>query len=472
MCTKLLKKVIPIAMLFCTSIFAGALPAPQSIPEAPQFLSLREAIALSLRGNPTIQVAELARVLDKFGLATAIHTYQPQWSQLGVTATLANHAPPQWNATTGVTWNTTAGTSFGVTQTNNLLGGPGSTQVQVTQHLLRGFGDVNRVTLDNGWDNEYVARLTFKNNVTQVVVNVIGAYRALVQNENNLEISERTLSNQEKGVAQSELRVKSGQMAPADLLEQKANLEATRLSVVQQQQTLENAYQSFLSLLGMPVNKKIIVDRNIIFDNQALPTQEKCIEMAFKNNTAYQQALLSLKVTKRALITAKDARKWQLDVTGADTVGAQTTIPGQTPIPINNNPTLTFTLGIPIDNVGMRQAIVSAQIQIQDAEINLAQRKKDLERTVVTQYENVENQAQQINIAQNNVDMQKKTVDNARLKLQYGRISVFELDGLEDTLLTDETNLIAAKINYLNAVTTLNQTLGITLDKWKIHLRY
>ena len=68
--------------------------------------------------------------------------------------------------------------------------------------------------------------------------------------------------------------------------------------------------------------------------------------------------------------------------------------------------------------------------------------------------------------------MQEKSLQNARLQLKYGQSSVFEVNSLENQLLTQKISLIGYDIGYLNAVSTLYQTLGLTLDRRHIKLRY
>ena len=75
-------------------------------------------------------------------------------------------------------------------------------------------------------------------------------------------------------------------------------------------------------------------------------------------------------------------------------------------------------------------------------------------------------------ISERAVAMQEKTVANTKLKLKYGKTTIFEVNTLENELLSQKIALISTKISYLNAITTLYQTLGTTLKQWRVHLRY
>lgn len=449
------------------------LPSPTPAPGRARVLSLYDAIALALRGNPTIEVSELQRILDKFGMELIAQAYRVQWSPLTLTSTLQNRVMPVWAAGGGVSLTAPTGTNIALAQTNNLLGGPGNTTLTVTQPLLQGFGTAfNLVSYRNGIDSERVARLTFKNSVITVVIAVIKAYRSLVAAYNSLDVSRQSLASQEAIVRRAELQVKAGQMAPADLTQQKANIESTRLSVVQSENSLRNAYQSFLSALGLTPSADILIDHAIKIDQVKIPDLPTCIQTALKNNIAYQTQLIQFNITKRALITAQNARKWTLNLVSAATVGAQRSAVGSPITSSDTNPTLKLSLSIPIDNITAKQGEESAKIGIEDAKINLEQTKEQLVRQVINQWEGIRNQRRQVDIAALGVQLQEKTLANAKLKLKYGRSSVFETNTLETDLLSQQVGLINEKISYLNDATDLYQTMGLTLDKWKITLKY
>lgn len=455
------------------SMIVYTLPSPEPIPGHARMLSLHDAIALALRGNPTIEVSELQRILDKFGMELVAQAYRVQWNPLTLTSTLQNKVLPIWAAGGGISLTAPTGTNFALAQTNNLLGGPGNTTLTVTQPLLQGFGTAfNLVNYKNGIDSERVARLSFKSSVISVVVTVIKAYRSLVAAYNSLDVSKQSLANQEKSVELAKLKVKAGKVAPADLTQQEANVESTRLSVVQSENSLRDAYQDFLSALGLVPSANIFIDRVIKIDHVKIPDLQTCIKAALKYNIAYQTALIQLNITKRALITAQNARKWTLNVSSAVTLGAQRSAIGEQITSSDTNPTLALSLSVPIDNIQAKQGEESAKISIEDAKINLEQTKEQLVRQVIDQWEGIRNQYRQVQIAELGVKLQEKTLANSKLKLKFGKSSIFEVNTLETNLLSQQVGLINEKITYLNAATDLYQTLGLTLDKWKISLKY
>ncbi|MDP1574170.1 MAG: TolC family protein [Coxiellaceae bacterium] len=455
------------------------LPTPTRLPGKPRHLSLNEAIAIALRNNPATKIAELQRILDKFGLETSIHDrYAPIWNPLVLSGLTQSGATPTpaWGVGGGVAVTGMAGTKVGVTYSNNLLNNPGIGVLSITQPLLQGFGkQFNEITYDNAMDAEAIAKLNFKNSVINVVISVIANYRSLVEAYQNLALSKESLKSQEQSVAQTKIQVTVGRMAQSDFVQQQATVESTRLSVVQQQIALQDAYQAFLTALGLVPSANIVIDQTVDIGNkeETIPSQERCVAIALKNNIAYQTALIQLRSTERSLITAENNKKWQLGVTGSIGLGTQSTASGGTPtVPYESNPQLSVNLSIPIDNVDLQSAVVNAKVQIENAKLNLEQTKENLVRQVINQWLTVQNAYQQIHVAKVALDMQVKTLNNTKLQLKYGKSSVFEETTLETNVLQQQTSYVATEISYLNAVTALNQTLALTLDNRHVKLRY
>lgn len=450
------------------------LPIPEAIVMPAKHMSLNEAIAIALRNNPAVRISELQRITDKFSLETSIHDrYDAAWQPFGLTSTIQNHTAPIWQATSSVAVTSTLGTIFNIAHTNNLLGGMGSNVITMTQPFLQNAGfEYNRIIYENAIDSEKIARLNFKNSVITVVNNVITSYRTLVQDYETLDQDKKSLATQEAEVANDVLRFKAGQMSQSDVVQQQENVESTRLTLVAERQTIQNDYLTLLIVLGLQPSTKVIIEHQISVGGENVPSKRKCIQIALKNNILYQQALINLNITKRTLVTANNARKWTLNAVSQVTEGSQRTAVGQPLQNLGTNPSVALSLSIPIDNIDLKAGVVNAKIAIEDAKMRLIQQKETLIATVMAQWFSVYNFHEQIQVATKALNLQIKTLENAKLKKKYGRSSVFEINELETTLLQQQVSLISTKISYLNAILTLDQTLGITLEQWHVKLVY
>lgn len=436
-------------------------------------LTLKDAIMLALRNNPAIRSSELQRIIDKYQVILAKQTFRPKYN-LSFNDTVNQQTFPTYGLRSGVELLTPIGSRIGVNYLNNATGGGGAGSFTWVQPLLRDFGRVNQISVEDAFSNDRIAKLAFKNNIIVAVVNVIAAYRQLVQNYNNLRIQKRILKESADALQQYKLKVRVGKMAPSDLLQQKANYETTKLAVVRQENALQQNYQRLLSTIGLMPTANLLIVKKIAMKRFRLPTEAQAIQKALQGNIAYQQALLRLENTKRAIISAKNERKWKLNVKASAQIGEDNPAPTGlllTPIP-NEGSQVQFDAEIPIDNVKGKADEVDAEVQLEQAKLTLQQEKQDLIRQVMTQLQTIRSDWQQIQVSRSAVSLQAATLKAARLKLNYGRATVFEVTRDQDSLLQQETSLVATEIAYLNDITALENTWGTTLDVWNIQLGY
>ena len=67
---------------------------------------------------------------------------------------------------------------------------------------------------------------------------------------------------------------------------------------------------------------------------------------------------------------------------------------------------------------------------------------------------------------------ESQTEDYANAKLKYGKVSAFEASTLQTNLLTAQVSYINTMTAYVTNLATLDQTIGITLDRWHVKLTY
>jgi outer membrane protein len=445
-----------------------SLPEPAKTHIPVKLLTLHNAILLALRYNPDIKSSELQRVVDKFDVVEAKNQFEPQFT-LGLNTT---YTPKSKNATyafaPGVKVTSPFGTSVSVNAASALNGSATTTDVTVTQPLLRGFG-MPDIGYKNALISEKIDQLNFKQKISDSVEAVVEAYRNLVSNYNQLKISQHAIVSQEKLLSQFKLKLKVGKASRSDVYQQESTLETTRLSYVEKTNTVTEAYQNLLSVIGLTPMAKVEIDKSINMKNTQVPSLKKSIALALENHLDYQSALLTLQITKNGLVQAKDASRWGLDLTlNKNFVNFRQNKAGES----GGNESAALDLSIPIDDVSAQGQLLSAKIAMEQAKISLANTKQNLIKTIYSQWQTIKNEKQQLAIQSRQVQLQKQTLDDAKIKQRYGRATVFEFTQIQDQLLSSETEYISGQIGYLNNVSELDNALGITLKKWNIKLRY
>lgn len=443
------------------------LPAPQVTYTPNQKMSMRDAIMLALRNNPNVEAAELQRVADKFSLMQAYNNFFPQYS-LNAGSTMNKGQGVTYNVNPGVSVNTPIGTNIDFGYSNDFSGGPGVKTVKITQPLLRGFGFLyTTYALQNAKDDELVSQLNYKKDIIDSVTSVIQNYRQVVQDYNTYQIQKETLKQNEELYKQDLIRVKAGTMSRSDLIEAKATLATFRLSVVQTENSLEQNKKTLLTSLGLAPTVKFRIERNIDLPaSYKAPSENYAIAQALAGNIPYQSALIKLRETERTLKKDKLDLLPKLDMTINNSWGWNAT-------PVSDNsPNFAFDFTMPINDLSTKGKILNDRISLINAKNNLAQQKRTLVSTITQQVEDIANQIEQVSIANEQVSLQKKTVENTQMKIKYGKSAMFELTTQQNTLLTNQTSLVGAKITLLNQVTTLNADLALTLKVWGIKLKY
>jgi outer membrane protein len=475
---KLLK--IKVLIIFCWTLLMFQI----SWAEA-SILSLKEAIFLALRYSPNIQSAELQRIIDKYGLRLAQNAFEVQYALNGSASYTRNRAAGTTgsNLTTSLTPQasilTPLGTQVTTSYTDNrnyTTFNPGVT-VSIAQPLWRGAGsDIVQAPLHNAEDQELINRLNLKGQLIDTVTSVIIAYRSYVSALNNLNTAQITLKGYAETVKQTEAMIIAGRLAPSELVQVQAQAANQQVSLQQAQNSVEQARLNLLSVLGMDPATAMMVDNNIELSAFASFNQQHCINMALENNITYQTALNSLQISKRNLLLAKDALKPQLNANLSSTFG-QGSGKGENAgfESISNNKNYNhvvgLTLNVPIDNVQLKYNEVQTRIGLKQQEIRLQALKIQIINDVMASLRAIETDVSNIKQAQRAQQLAKQTLDIAKAKLRYGRMSTFELVNMEQAYNASSLQMTASQVAYLNDLASFDQKLGNTLQTWGIQIR-
>ncbi len=468
-------QVIPVVDQSATT----SVPNVQEMPPQPDLtiegkhLSLSEAILLALRNNPQVLSAQYKRILDKYDVEIANNAFQPQYS-LDINQTFQNHAKPIYDVTPSAQLKTTLGTEFSVNNSFS-TSGTQTTNLSVTQHLLKGFGSVNSIAYLDQMDAAKTAKLDYKTSITNIVMSVVADYRSLVSAELNLTINQKNLAATKQSTQDDELRFKAGKLARSELVQQQATLASAQLSYQSQLNALKTTYQNFLVELGVSPWSKFIVDKTVSTPVVKLPPLQTCIELAMKNNPDYQTQVINLQSTYRGIQLAKDQMKWSLDATVSQPLESTSADYGF-PVTVDDvqakDPSFTLNMQMPTNRLENQKALVSAKIAYAEAKAELEQSKRELMIKVQNQYQTILYDQQQIPIGEQSVQLEKMALENMQMKFKYGKATALDVATVQNSFVDAQSSLVSYQISLLNDLLDLDNTLGRVLDQWGITLRY
>ncbi len=457
------------------------LSSKQAIHTPSKTISLREAMLLALRNNPQIERSKLQRVLDKFSLERVHYTFMPKF---GMTAGVDYNQgqPIHYWASPNVVLKTPIGTTLTTSYNNSFSANTQSVQVDIEQPLLNGAGwFINTLPLKNADDQEKMNQLAFQDTISQVMIQVIKSYRQLIQDQHQLAVQEQASKHSMARIKQAEIKLHAGIISSSDLIEQRAQLATVQLNIANQKMEDQSHYYQFLTLLGLKSSAHIKINTHLSNHTIMIPTPSAAVREALKHNIDYQKTLISLRLKQRALEATKRNTWWTLNLKA----GTSLTLPPSMQAsaasynngdaaPVSSRSQLYYiglNLDIPFQDLGTKQAILSARIDLYDEMLTLRQQKESFTNDISNAIDHLHQEKKSIEATKMVVKLYQQNLKNGQIKLKFGRITQFEFNGLQDALVLKKIELIDKKINFLNAMTDFNHILGKTLENWSIHLQ-
>jgi outer membrane protein TolC len=473
-------------ILLSTFTFADNLPNPPK----PKKLTLQDAVLLSLRYNPQVQSAQINRVVEKYGLVVAKNQYELQYALSG--SSNFSYTKSAGTPSHGSTYTLTPSTSLNLasgatvkTTLTNTLNGPNaggtynpSLNLSVTQPLLRGFGaQIALAPLANAYDQERINRLNLRNTIITNIVAVVNAYYQVIQAQQNLEAEKMTLDDVKNRLAQNNLMIKAGKMAPADNIQAQADLTQAEIGYTSAQNTLLQAKLTLLNTIGLAPDENIEIDPGLNAGDDTIPSINDAKQKILANDVGYQTLLINRRIDNRTLIVTKDNQRIQLDLTASGTTGANSgngssSGPGALINGSNQSSSIGLNLTVPIDDVRARQNTLQAKAALENDDLNIRSQAWSIETNTINTVNSLRTLKAQLDIAEQGVEAQQRLLTLTELKRKYGLSSALDVSTQQLRLKAVQLNYIQTKINYLSTVLQFRQLLGETLEDWHVQVRY
>jgi len=465
----------------------------------PLQMSLAEAVALNLRRNVGIKLAYMDRVQQKYDFITGYYyAYQPKVSVgleekrirfddtnnlTGVvtkgevrtdtalinvdtklpTGTRFIFALPQWNETkrtidapgSGYTESLTRSRTWGVSFTQPLLKGAGIDYHTAAPKIAKMTEDVNKLTL--------------KSAVNTQVRQIIQAYRTFLRAKWNVEINRASLQRSFDLLAINKFQIELGTMAPEDVVQSESDVANNQLQLEDAINSYENARISLLIILDM--NKDTVIEPVESLETPPFLLDEaRCLSVLYENQPPYLTSLLNLEMTKLNTMMVKRDSLWDLNLTGNF---GETTYGGTASEGKQTDKGIGLSLNIPLygsDARALRSAVLQAENNLKKAEVNLRKLKDDIVLVVRDKVRNIQILQKKVDMAVRASELGLRKLENEKEKLVAGRSSNFQLTTYQDQLKTTQINELQVKIDYLNALTDLDDYLGTTTETWNIDI--
>ncbi|MFS8050683.1 TolC family protein [Rhizobium sp. BR 314] len=440
-------------------------------------LTLEDAVFLGLRGNRTIRSAYIDRVSQKFGLRVAEDRFNPHFGITGNISRqrIADRASTTLDVSPGFSLITKTGATIDFAWNSSAnWQEPGNAfssafQIGIEQPLLRGAGlDVNLAPVQTARLGELVNKLRLKATISQTIAGTIVAYRSVLSAQQQLQLAQASLERSQDLLSINNALIAAGRLAPMEAVQTQADIEAQRLAVLQSRQTLETSRLVLLDLLALDLDTKIVAVENV--DPRRVNTDiAKLMQVALSERQDYLGQAYVIEQNRLGVTVASNEQLWDVSLYAKARAGTQFSEGLGSDRIADVTAGLKFT--IPINDLGREKRLVDASTSYQNATLQLQAIRSGIEMQVRGTASQVDLLWQQLDVAEKSRDLALQAVTIEKAKLNAGRSTTFQVQSLETNLRSSESQLLNARIGYLNALTQLDLQLGTTLATWRIDLR-
>ena len=451
-------------------------------------LTLAEAVTLALSANPALVSARLGRVLERYDFDRAGEWFQPRVSVGSLSARRSVLGPARersWDLVAGprVDMRLPTGGSVslmpGWTATAGPVPGRWDERADVTvalrQPLLRGGGfDVGLAPVRLARLDEESNVLRFEAAIMDVVVAVTGAYRALIEAELGLDINRRSLQRARDTLAVNRLLVQTGRMASRDVTQTEAEIAARELGVVESGIRLDDARRDLNVLLDLDGSVRVKPAEGLEPEPVALDL-ERSRTLAREHGTGYRQALLAVRRSEIRLALARNGALWDLSLDASARFLGSGNDPGDAFDNLagvgGGNYAVALSLSIPVGGDRarhLRRQRLAAELAMREAHNALATRERETDTAVRNAVRAVDSGVRRMEVARAALKLAEEKLEIERGKLTLGLSSNFQLAQYETDLLNAQVGELRARIDYMNAVTMHDRTVGTLLETWAI----
>jgi outer membrane protein TolC len=476
---------------------AASLNAPSGAKVAN--MTLVDAVQLAVRRNVQVQREYLTRITQKYSLEEEEAKFIPnvnldgtasfdtsgsyentygssesssstQSSTLSITPNVVQKIPTggefsfSWANSRKRSLSLGASSSDSVDSTSSWL-------LKFTQPLLKDGGyDYNMASVRLARIREQANILALRDSISSVVSTTIDLYFNLYQEFRLVQIAKTSLDRSRKLLEQNRIRIQMGRLAANDIYESESDVANQELSYETSLNDLDAARLALLDHLELDRQMFIIPVEDITLEPQD-PDFNNCLALAKRNNKNYLDYVYTEEEQEINLVQVKNQRMWDLSITGQYGEDYTGLAPGDDYK--KNGWEAGVELSAPVKLFGRGaiardKELVDAKVSLRRAQINRHKAELDLGTSIQNKVRNVYTQLKLVNQAKRSVDLARKKLEVEQIRMQVGRSTNFKVVSYQNDLVSAEKTEVDNIIAYRNALTELDQALGLTLDTWHI----
>lgn len=418
---------------------------------AQELVTLEEAIALALKENYDVQLAQnlslSARTDEKYSVGALL---------------------PQLNGTAATNWNSNHQEFAFADESRNVSGDAKSNNATASLQAVWTLFDGTKMFATRERLEQIAAQgeLNVKNQMVNSISAVIVNYYNIVRQKQQLKAIQELMSVNEERVKVADRKVDVGIGARPELLQAKVDLNAQRTLAIQQETLIAQLKDQLNGLVGLRLPANYDVADTILIN---LDIREPEISADIENKN--YQLLSSDKNREIASLTLRESRASRSPVINFN--GAYNYSKTNNTKLINpfsslesqiNGFTYGFSMTLPILNgFNITRNVQQARINVRRQELLYNQQKQSVDVAVRNAYVNYDNTKKILVIEEENISLARENVSIALESFKRGVATFIELRTAQQSLAEAYNRLIAARYNTKVAETELLRLNGSLL---------
>ena len=376
-----------------------------------EFLSLKEAIAVSLQNNYDIKLVnndvQIARNNVNAGNAGILPVLQGNFSNGG-----SNQNTVQTTSTGEQR------KADGVRNTNTNYG------VALDWTIFDGFRMF--ATYDKLKELQKLGEVDEKATILSTVAQVINAYYDLVRQQQLVVATDSALDISRFRIALAKNKLQIGKGAKLDVLAATVDYNTDTSAYLSQKNLLQNAMVNLNQVMARDLNIKVRAQDRIDIDRQL--NYSKLQEMSLQLNPALQNAFISKKVAELTLKEVKGQRYPVIGLNSGYEFSRSANPTGFNQKFRAHGLTYGVTANINIFNGFLqRQNERNAKVSISSAQLNLERTEQTISAELLRSFQDYQTNLELLKVEQGNVEIAKQNLDITLDKYRLGSIAPLEL---------------------------------------------
>jgi TolC family type I secretion outer membrane protein len=405
---------------------------------APLELSLDESVALALKNNPAIKIAESEKEKAAGSLTESRAGKLPAIS-------ISHSDTRSKSATT-----TTAGTTFSVGEKYD---NRASLSLPLyTGGKVEGLIGQAKLSLSSAEQGVELSKQQLKLDATS-------AYFGLLQARNMVQLNQESVERLEAHLKNVQLQYEVGTVAKTDVLRSEVELADAQQNLIKAENSYDLAVATLNNVIGMPLDTEIQVKDELQYAKYQINLEDS-IQYALEKRPDMVQATTGVDIAQKGITVAKAGTRPSVALSGYQDWN-DSDFPGND----NNNWGVTLTASMNVFDSGLTHGKVKqAEAGLDKAQEQARQKKDAVQLDVRTAYLNMKEAEKRIETS--NVAVAKAEEDYKIAQVRYTAGVGTNLDVMDAqvALTQAKTNYVQALYDYNTNKAKLDKAMGVPVE--------